>query len=316
MRILRRVVVVAGFVLGTMGLALVALLAALHTDPGRAVVRERLQHLLSTALAGRVTLGALETPRPGTIVLRDVVASMPERGVVRASRIELALGLPLPVPPTLRLRHVRVDGLVAHLRDVGPARDRDDRDGGGITVAADDLRITAGRLAMRLDADVGERRVVLSPISLRASLSAGPAGLRLAVASLEATPRGLPLAPIDAALTLRVAADGGIELPSFALTSSGTRLSGTGTLDASRVVDAHLSADPLAPAALAPLVPGLVLPPGSTARLALRGSPAGLRASAQVDLGAAGRIAARARVDASGELPVYRATLAVQELVP
>src|SRR5262245_61696426 len=103
MRLVRRLLMVVSLVGAAFVLTVVMLLAVLHTDLGRDVSRDRLAALLAGAIHGRVSIGALETPSPGTIVLRDVVVGRPSHGVLRADRVTVGLALPLPFPPTLRL---------------------------------------------------------------------------------------------------------------------------------------------------------------------------------------------------------------------
>jgi hypothetical protein len=222
----------------------------------------------------------------------------------------------LPFPATLRLRFVHIDGVVAHLVRPEEAEDTAAQAAAAFGLGIADLTIREGRLAMRVAREGRLRHVVLSPLAARASLAAGPSGVRLSIASLEATPRGVSLEPITAALTLRAPSGGGIDVSSFALAFGATRIAGAGTVDAGGRVDLRVDADPLGQTALAPLIRDLVLPTGSRAGVVVRGPRSALAVSGQADLRAAGRISVRARVDASGSTAAYRAALDVDDVVP
>lgn len=191
MRALRRLLLLASGLAGAFALAVALALALLHTDAGRAIARDRLASALARATGARVRLGALETPRLGTIVLRDLVVSLAGQSLVRVRRIEVALALPLPVPPTLRLDRLQMDGLAAHLvhRDGGFGTTPSDDAASPLALRVRDLRVDGSRVAVWTAGAATPRRVIVSSLALAGSLAAGPRGQRLDVTALRATPR-------------------------------------------------------------------------------------------------------------------------------
>jgi hypothetical protein len=285
MRLLRRTVMVVSLVATAPVLGALGLLAALHTDVGRSLVRERTVDLLAAASGGRVVLGAVETPRPATIVLRDLVVSLGGRSVVRARRVELALGLPLVAPLRLRLRHLHVEGLTAHLvrRDGGFGATPAPGPPGRIGVRVDRVSIPDARLGLSLEDEGPPHRFVVSSLSLDGTLAAGPHGSWLQLTSLDGTPRGVRLQPLGVSGTLRA--------------------------DATGILDADLEI-----ATRGACAGGL--PEASRLDVRLHGPLAALLASADLDLAAAGTVSLRAEIDAAAVPPAYRAEIETRDLVP
>jgi autotransporter translocation and assembly factor TamB len=282
----------------------------LRSEPGRAFLRGRLEVLLALASGARVTLRAVESPRLDTVVLRDVVLSIPGHGVLRADAIAVVFGIPDPVFSTIGFRRIAIDGLAGRLvrRDGSfgfPSRGDGDGDGGR-SVRIDRLSIRDARLGIHLLDGEPPRRLALTDVDLDMALTLGPDGQRFDVAALHAVPRGVPLEAVDLAGRVDLHRDGSVVADDLRAVSGATRLDGRLDLDAARTVDAALRARSLDPRLLALLASDLTLPPGTTVDATARGPLRALRVGGTIDLAGAGALAVRGRVDATTTPVAFR----------
>lgn len=291
MRFVRLMARLAGLlVLGTVlaiGLALGLALLTTHSDVGRELVRERLETGIARALGARVRMGAFEAPRPGTVVLRDLVVSFGGQSVLRADRIEIDLGLPVPAPLSVNVRRITVDGLAGHLvrRDGHFGTIASGGGSSATRVRIDRLEVRAARVGVRL-ADVDPpRHAVLSDLALDA-------------ADVVHRP------------------DGSFVIGNLDARANAGRVSGRAMFDPEHGLTADGRAQALAPHVLGSLVPGLTLPPDAAAQVSARGPWHDLRLDAAIDLATAGALDVRGRLDATVTPPSYRAAVHTTGIVP
>jgi translocation and assembly module TamB len=308
MRLVRRML---GAV-AVLAVAAVMLLAVavvwLRSEPGRTFLRGRLEVLLTLVSGGRVTLRVLESPRFDTVVLRDLVLSIPGHGVLRARTVEVVFGIPDPVFSTIGFRRVAIDGLAGRLvRRDGTFGFESRGDGeGSRSVRIDHLSVRDARLGIHLLDGETQRRLALTDVALDMALTLGPDGQRFDVTELHAVPRGIPLDPVDLAGRVDLSRDGSLVADDVRAAAGTTRLDGRFVLDAARTIEAALQARSLDPRLLAALVPDLTLPADAGLDLTARGPLRDLRVAGTIDLARAGTLGVRGRIDASGTPIAYR----------
>src|SRR5205823_4863545 len=106
---------------------------------------------------------------------------------------------------------------------------------------ATDARVRLGQVGGTLG-----HSLVLEDLRLAAGGHVGPRGAELEVTKLRFVPRGLALAPVEAAGRVTASPDGTVRLRGFHLASGQSRLAAEAALDGTGAIDAHLALAPLA----------------------------------------------------------------------
>jgi autotransporter translocation and assembly factor TamB len=300
------------------GLA-VGLHVASRTDAVREYARARLLAALRASIDGEVRVGRVEGTLGQSLVLHDLSISAGGREVLHVPRVEadysvLALlrgvvrldGVALTAP---RVRLVRTEGgwILPALRGGGG--------GPGLRVDVRHLRVEEGRVAVALLDATAPRRFAATALRVEAAAAVTPARRQIQVTTLRFRPRGIGLAPVDAAV--EVSAEGpALRVHGLRLATARSRLVASGTLAPGRDVAAQVTLEPLAAEEVRALLPAVVLLSDVRATLAARGPWSAVAVTAGGDLGAAGRAAGMATLDLTAHPVTYRARSRFRGLDP
>lgn len=319
-----------GAIVGTVLLSTVVLLAYLHTDSARELLRSR----IDAAIPGAVAWDRLDlSPFRGRVEIAGLRVTDPEAAEVIAADL-LRVNLAWTALPTgaIRVQELRIDGPRADLRvgpdgrlnllrafvpEDAPSPPETEKGGGGLplNILADRVSLSDGRFRFARPAETGTDTISLQGIQLSGrdlnlaerrghlELRVGDgamdmAGFAAALRTLELE-AGLDGDRIDP-LRLALDADG----PSLILTGTASELGGTPVLD----LTLDLSADLAAVSALAGLGDALSGP--ASVKLSVRGAPGNPAADLAADYG--GGTVYGTRVDAltlRGRLEDRRFTL-------
>ncbi len=314
MRRLRRWL--AGLVVATV-LVAVALVAAGRSGALGGLERDVLVRLLERATGARVSLGAVGGTFGRSLVLEDLRVAAGGRTVAHVPRLEIVYAPRALLRGVLELRRVTVTA--PHVRAVvpegawpAPAGDA----GAALPIEVARLEVTEGRVAVALPDATPPRRFAATALALDARGHLARGGGAIEVTALRFMPRGLGRAPVEA--TGRVSADAGgvVRVRGLRLASGGSRLDGDVDLAGTRAVDARLALAPLAARDLRALVPAIRIATDARVRVRARGPWRALTTVAHTDLGAGGRVHARATVDVTARPLAYRAALDLAGLDP
>ncbi|MGE0549751.1 MAG: translocation/assembly module TamB domain-containing protein [Kofleriaceae bacterium] len=227
-RIIGRVAAAVALVLVV---ALGSVLIVLHTDWGRARLRDQLVDGMSNALTGELEIGALEGSVLGELVLRDIVIrDRAGREAIRIDRLELELALAALARRRIELAQASAVGVTIHavrrdgrfnLAELARAREVD-KQPPGWDLAIDDLELQDARIAIDLEG----RLAHLDEVSAEGALSVPRDGALAGRFSITGTWRERDL-PAHARAELRVA-DAVTELNATELAIGDLRVAGHG----------------------------------------------------------------------------------------
>src|SRR5438034_2560794 len=297
-------------------LVAVALAVASRTGALRALERRAVVYLLERATDTRVTLAEVGGTPGRSLVLGDLRFAVGGRTVVRVPRLEVVYAPLSLLRGVLRLERVTLAAPRVRAVREGGARPFALQPGGGLPVEVDHLEVVDGRVAVALLDTEPPRRFAATALALAARGHLGPGGAELEVAKLRFVPRGLALAPVEAAGRVTASPSGAVRVRGFHLASGRSRLGAEVELDGTRAIDAHLALAPLAATDLRAVAPRSGLATDLRARVRMRGSWRALAVAAPVDLGPGGRLHARAALDATASPVAYAARLAFARLDP
>src|SRR5438046_7815226 len=157
--------------------------------------------------------------------------------------------------------------------------------GGRLAVEVDRLEVVDGRVAVALLDTEPPRRFAATALALAARGHLGPGGAELEVAKLRFVPRGLALAPVEAAGRVTASPSGAVRVRGFHLASGRSRLGAEVELDGTGAIDAHLALAPLAATDVRAVAPRSGLPTHLRVRVPMRGLWHGLAVPGHVDPG-------------------------------
>src|SRR5213593_2253967 len=301
---------------GAMVLMALALAVGSRTGAVRALERSAVVHFLERATDARVRLGQVGGTLGHSLVLEDLRLAAGGRTVVHVPRLEIVYAPLALLRGVLRLERVTLTA--PHVRAVrgGGALPFALRPGGGLAVEVDRLEVVDGRVAVALLDTEPPRRFAATALALAARGHLEPRGAELEVTKLRFVPRGLALAPVEAAGRVTASPDGTVRLRGFHLASGQSRLAAEAALDGTGAIDAHLALAPLAAVDVRALAPRSGLATDLRARVRMRGPWHALAVAAHADLGRGGRLHARAALDATARPVAYAARLAFARLDP
>src|SRR5438034_943790 len=231
-------------------LVAVALAVASRTGALRALERRAVVYLLERATDTRVTLAEVGGTLGHSLVLGDLRLAVGGRTVVRVPRLEVVYAPLSLLRGVLRLERVTLAAPRVRAVREGGARPFALQPGGGLPVEVDHLEVVDGRVAVALLDTEPPRRFAATALALAARGHLGPGGAELEVAKLRFVPRGLALAPVEAAGRVTASPSGAVRVRGFHLASGRSRLGAEVELDGTRAIDAHLALAPLAAVAL------------------------------------------------------------------
>src|SRR5437870_13596087 len=297
-------------------LVAVALAVASRTGALRALERRAVVHLLERATDMRVTLAEVGGTLGHSLVLGDLRLAVGGRTVVRVPRLEVVYAPLSLLRGVLRLERVTLAAPRVRAVRKGGARPFALQPGGGRPVEVDHLEVVDGRVAVALLDTDPPRRFAATALALAARVHLASGGAELEVAKLRFVPRGLALAPVEAAGRVTASPSGAVRVRGFHLASGRSRLGAEAELDGTGAIDAHLALAPLAATDVRAVAPRSGLATDLRARVRMRGLWHALAVAAHVDLGPGGRLHARAALDATESPVAYAARLAFARLDP
>src|SRR5213593_2163941 len=271
---------------GAMVLMALALAVGSRTGAVRALERSAVVHFLERATDARVRLGQVGGTLGHSLVLEDLRLAAGGRTVVHVPRLEIVYAPLALLRGVLRLERVTLTAPRVRAVREGGARPFALQPGGGLALA----------------------------LAARGHLE--PRGAELEVTKLRFVPRGLALAPVEAAGRVTASPDGTVRLRGFHLASGQSRLAAEAALDGTGAIDAHLALAPLAAVDVRALAPRSGLATDLRARVRMRGPWHALAVAAHADLGRGGRLHARAALDATARPVAYAARLTFARLDP
>jgi autotransporter translocation and assembly factor TamB len=303
---------------GLLALALVviALAVASRTGAVRGLERDAVVRVLEGATGARVTLAGVGGTLGRSLVLEDLRLAAGGRTVAHVPRLEIVYAPLALLRGVLHLKRVTLTApRVRVVRAAGGGLGAPDA-GGGLPVEVDRLEIVGGRVAVALLDREAPRRFAATALTLAARGRLDRGGAELEVATLRFVPRGLAIAPVEAAGRVTGSPGGPVRLSGFHLASGRSRLDAEGTLDPMGALDAHVALAPLAAAEVRALVPRSELATDVRARVRIRGPRHALAVAARADFGPGGRLRGRAALDASAHPVAYAARIAFVGLDP
>ena len=299
-----------------MVLMALALAVGSRTGAVRALERSAVVHFLERATDARVRLGQVGGTLGHSLVLEDLRLAAGGRTVVHVPRLEIVYAPLALLRGVLRLERVTLTAPRVRAVREGGARPFALQPGGGLAVEVDRLEVVDGRVAVAFLDTEPRRRFAATALALAARGHVEPRGAELEVTKLRFVPRGLALAPVEAAGRVTASPDGTVRLRGFHLASGQSRLVAEAALDGTGAIDAHLALAPLAATDVRALAPRSELATDLRARVRMRGPWHALAVAAHADLGRGGRLHARAALDATARPVAYAARLAFARLDP
>src|SRR5438093_272639 len=303
---------------GLVAVALVAaaLAVASRTGAVRALERGAVVRGLEAATGEHVTLAGVGGTLGHSLVLEDLRLAAGGRTVVHVPRLEIVYAPLALLRGVLRLERVTLTAPRVRAVREGGARPFALQPGGGLAVEVDRLEVVDGRVAVAFLDTEPRRRFAATALALAARGHVEPRGAELEVTKLRFVPRGLALAPVEAAGRVTASPDGTVRLRGFHLASGQSRLAAEAALDGTGAIDAHLALAPLAATDVRALAPRSELATDLRARVRMRGPWHALAVAAHADLGRGGRLHARAALDVTARPVAYAARLAFARLDP
>lgn len=243
-----------------------ALLIVLHTDWGRAKLRDQIVAQMDDVFVGGVEIGSLEGSVLGEVVLRDVVIHDREgRAAITIDRLRLEVALTALVQRRIELEHVVAEGVAIDVRRRGDVLNlagmiRDDGEPSTWSIAITDFAVRDAGIAV----DLGGRLVHFDEVSASGALVAPVDGSITGRIDLAGAWRERA-APITARAELRVT-DATIELATAELAIGEVRIAARDVELLDTGIAGALAID--APAgAIAHLLPNIATSPAVALRL-------------------------------------------------
>src|SRR5207249_1665945 len=261
-----------------------ALAVGSRTGAVRALERSAVVHFLERATDARVRLGQVGGTLGHSLVLEDLRLAAGGRTVVHVPRLEIVYAPLALLRGVLRLERVTLTAPRVRAVREGGARPFALQPGGGLAVEVDRLEVVDGRVAVALLDTEPPRRFAATALALAARGHVEPRGAELEVTKLRFVPRGLALAPVEAAGRVTASPDGTVRLRGFHLASGQSRLAAEAALDGAGAIDAHLALAPLAATDVRALAPRSGLATDLRARVRMRGPWHALAVAAHADL--------------------------------
>lgn len=306
---------VVGLVLLATGIV-VAVVVALRTSPGEAVLRARVTRLLAEVLHARVSIGTIGGSTIRTIDARDVVLRFGAGTEVRVARLHATMS-PLSLLRGLVLvDDVLVDGV--RVRAVRTA------DGWGLPAVPDEgetrggrplprvvlrsVRVANGRLSVALRDATPPRAFAATSVAIDAGVRLGPDGIRIDVAGLHLVPRGIAVAPLVATGTLRLPHEGGIALDDVAVETIRSHVRASAVIVPGERLDVTVPSAVLSAVEVRALLPRVALQHDVHGSGHAGGAWDDVAVAAEVDMAAAGRVAADGTLDLAATPPRWWAT--------
>src|SRR5207247_7141699 len=233
----------------------VALALASRTGALRALERRAVVYLLERATDTRVTLAEVGGTLGHSLVLGDLRLAVGGRTVGRVPRLGVVSAPLSLLRGVLRLERVTLAAPRVRAVREGGARPFALQPGGGLPVEVDRLEVVDGRVAVAFLDTEPRRRFAATALALAARGHVEPRRAELPVTTLRFVPRGLALAPVEAAGRVTASPDGTVRLRGFHLASGQSRLAAEAARDGTGAIDAHLALAPLAATDVRALAP-------------------------------------------------------------
>jgi len=283
------------------------------------MVRTRALAFLRTSVEAEVELGGVGGTLGRSLVLRDLRVAVAGHTVLRVPRTEIVYApLALLRGRVLVRRFTLVAPRVRLVREEGAWRVPRLVGGGGSSRMALDVRtleVRDGRVAVaQLDVPA-PRRYAAAALQLTASAAIGARGSELGVRDLHFTPRGVAVTPVRASGRVVAAAGGAIRAEDLRIVTERTRLDADGRLLPAREVRARLALV-LDAGEVRALVPESRLATNVAATAEAAGPWRAVDLILHSDLGTAGSLRGRARVDLGAQPIVYQTRAAFEALDP